>query len=249
MNNGRELVVLLYMHEHCFFPWYQYITILQPLVHAYNFRLIDYRILTNILYNMYDLKKWMGAFQSLSEFCRRILGINIDSSFISSGRNPNTSKLNLLSLLTVLCFSTVVLCKHRDWRARISMLKFRTKTILMTFRKHWPVCQPASHTAEIEVIIHNISKLWKVIHSKNGGINDKPEENAELEDVRIKIFLRQVFQAPVMKYLLIHNFNFFSILLTFSLFFIQVTFAHFLGRPTYPIPPPPDILKLLQICI
>lgn len=158
---------------------------------------------------MYDLKKWMGAFQSLSEFCRRLLGINIDSSVISSGRNPKTSKLNLLSLLTVLYFSTVVLCKHRDWRARISMLKFRTKTILMTFRKHWPVCQPASHTAEIEVIIHNISKLWKVFHSKNGGINDKPEENAELEDVRIKIFLRQVFQAPVMKYLLIHNLKFF----------------------------------------
>lgn len=35
----------------------------------------------------------------------------------------------------------------------------------MTFRKHWPVCQSASYTAEIEVIIH-ISKLWKVIHNK-----------------------------------------------------------------------------------
>lgn len=79
----------------------------------------------------------------------------------------------------------------------------------MTFMKHWPVCQLASYMAEIEVIIHNISKLWKVIHSKNGGINDKPEENAELEDVRMKIFLRQVFQAPVMKCLLIHNLKFF----------------------------------------
>ena len=71
----------------------------------------------------------------------------------------------------------------------------------MTFRKHWPVCQPASHKADIEVIIHNISRLGKVIHDKNGGINDKPEENVELEDVRVKIFLRQVFQAPVMKWL------------------------------------------------
>ena len=68
--------------------------------------------------------------------------------------------------ITVLCFSTVVLCKHRDWRARISMLKFQTKTVLMTFMKHWPVCQLASYMAEIEVIKRNISKLWKVIHSK-----------------------------------------------------------------------------------
>lgn len=46
------------------------------------------------------------------------------------------------------------------------MLKFQTETILMTFMKHWPVCQLASYMAEIEVIKHNISKLWKVIHSK-----------------------------------------------------------------------------------
>lgn len=84
---------------------------------------------------------------------------------------------------------------------------------------------------------------------ENGGINDKPEENAELEDVRIKVFLRQVFHAPVMKCLLIHNLKFFSILLTFSLFFVEVTLAHLLGRSTYPTPPPPDILNLLQICI
>ena len=129
------------------------------------------------------------------------------------------------------------------------MLKFQTETILMTFMKHWPVCQLASYMAEIEVIKHNISKLWKVIHSENGGIYDKPEENAELEDVRIKIFLRQVFHTPVMKCLLIHNLEFFSILLTFSLFFVEVTLAHFLGRSTYPIPPPPDILNLLQIYI
>lgn len=94
----------------------------------------------------YDLKKRMGTFQSLREFCMRLLGINIDSSVISSGEKSKNIKTKSTTI-TVLCFSTVVLCKHRHWRARISMLKFPTKTILMTFRKHWPVCQPA----EIEV--------------------------------------------------------------------------------------------------
>ena len=51
--------------------------------------------------------------------------------------------------------------ESKDINAQIS-----NKTILMTFMKHWPVCQLASYMAEIEVIIHNISKLWKVIHSK-----------------------------------------------------------------------------------
>lgn len=110
----------------------------------------------------YDLKKWMDAFQSLREFCMRLLVLF--SSVISSGEKSKNIKTKSITI-TVLCFSTVVLCKHRDWRARISMLKFWTKTILMTFRKHWPVCQSASYTAEIEVIIH-ISKLWKVIHNK-----------------------------------------------------------------------------------
>ena len=40
----------------------------------------------------YDLKKWMGAFQSLGEYCMRLLGITIDSSVISSGEKSKNIK-------------------------------------------------------------------------------------------------------------------------------------------------------------